>query len=105
MLLFKSDILGQSISKQQGSETQGDFQEYTFLPETQDGIGLLDDPYDMADEVEDSGMEAGIESQSDDDNDENDDMIVLDPEHVSTLLGPSYLSMRLGQIPFHVHNI
>ena len=37
----------------------------------------------MADEVEDSGMDAGIESQSDDDNDDNDDMIVLDPEHVS----------------------
>ena len=70
------------MSRQQGSESQGDFQEFTSLPDTQDA-DQVDGVDDIADEVEDSGMEAGIGSESDDDNDENNDMIVLDPEHVS----------------------
>lgn len=75
------------MSRQQGSESQGDFQEFTSLPDTQEINDQVDVLEDMADEVDDSGMEAGIDSGSDDDdNDENNDMIVLDPEHVCSCI-------------------
>ena len=74
-----------------GSE-DGDFQEFLSLPETQDVDNDTGVDRDYQEEVQDSGMDAGIESDSDGDGDE--DMIVLDPEHVS-FLKPRY-KMRIN---------
>ena len=73
------------MPRQRGEDFQEDYQDFNSLPDTQDLNANVDAVYSLpaADDVEDSGMEAGVESQSDDDIDENDDMIVLDPEHVS----------------------
>jgi len=77
------DEAQRQTARQQGEDFQADYQEFNSLPDTQELNGNLDAVYSLpaADDVEDSGMEAGVESQSDDDIDENDDMIVLDPEH------------------------
>lgn len=69
------------MSQPQGTESQGDFQDFTSLPDTIENDDIEED--DNPEEVEDSGMDAGIDSGSEDDAD--DDMIVLDPEHVSEI--------------------
>ena len=77
-------------SRQHGSVSQGDFQEFTSLPETQEIDEQADEDY-LGEEVQDSGMDAGIDSGSDDDDVDDDDMIVLDPEHVCRSLHTYFL--------------
>ena len=73
-----------SVSGQPGSESLGDFQDFRSIPTTRDVDEATAALEGGDEEIQDSGMDAGIETDSEDD--EENDLIVLDPEHVSNLM-------------------
>eukprot|EP00794_Sanderia_malayensis_P008980 gene8980-9938_t len=75
----QSEPTEQAASLQPTYEPHGEFNEFKSLPDTQEVDDETGIPQDYQEEIPDSGMDAGIESGSDDEID--DDMIVLDPEH------------------------